>query len=220
MSTGDYPRCGAKKRSGETCGQAAGWGTPTPGVGRCKLHGGCTPGQQVGARKQLARGAVIAFGLTDDTSIEDVDPRDVLAEELWRTVLTVRALEHLVAELPHHPDDDTYVPEAQDGRAAHWKRGAPALYGRTYHLSGAPTGEAKPHVLWVMLREERKHLKEVAAECVKAGVETARVEIAEDQARTFAAMLRAMFADPRLELAPAQRQAALVVMADHLRVAE
>lgn len=34
-------RCGAKKRNGEKCTLAAGWGTPHPGQGSCKHHGGC-----------------------------------------------------------------------------------------------------------------------------------------------------------------------------------
>jgi P27 family predicted phage terminase small subunit len=37
-------KCGGKKKQSEgTCTQAAGWGTPHPGTGRCKLHGGCAP---------------------------------------------------------------------------------------------------------------------------------------------------------------------------------
>jgi len=37
-------KCGGKKKQGEgTCTQPAGWGTPHPGTGRCKLHGGCAP---------------------------------------------------------------------------------------------------------------------------------------------------------------------------------
>lgn len=35
--------CGAKKRHGGHCNMLAGWGTPHPGVGRCKFHGGSSP---------------------------------------------------------------------------------------------------------------------------------------------------------------------------------
>jgi hypothetical protein len=34
---GGRPRCGGGTRAGGTCTQPAGWGTPHPGVGRCKL---------------------------------------------------------------------------------------------------------------------------------------------------------------------------------------
>lgn len=38
--------CGARKRDGsdDVCKRPAGWGTPHPGTGRCKLHGGCSTG--------------------------------------------------------------------------------------------------------------------------------------------------------------------------------
>ncbi|MFD0405608.1 hypothetical protein [Kitasatospora sp. NPDC127116] len=54
MARGDKPVCGAKTRqeqSAENCGLPAGWGTDHPGVGRCKLHGGKTPGQQLKATR-------------------------------------------------------------------------------------------------------------------------------------------------------------------------
>lgn len=39
-----YPVCGARKKRGTgDCTRPAGWGTPHPGTGRCKLHGGCAP---------------------------------------------------------------------------------------------------------------------------------------------------------------------------------
>ena len=50
-----HPRCGARKKQGEgVCTQAAGWGTPHPGVGHCKLHGGSTPAQTTGAVRRRA----------------------------------------------------------------------------------------------------------------------------------------------------------------------
>lgn len=49
--------CGANKRQGEgTCAKPAGWGTPTPGTGRCRLHGGNTPTQAAAALRQVAMG--------------------------------------------------------------------------------------------------------------------------------------------------------------------
>lgn len=47
--------CGGplKQREG-TCTQAAGWGTPHPGVGRCKLHGGSTPSHVAAAQRVQA----------------------------------------------------------------------------------------------------------------------------------------------------------------------
>lgn len=39
--------CGAKTRSGTPCNQPAGWGTDHLGEGRCKLHGGSSPGRPI-----------------------------------------------------------------------------------------------------------------------------------------------------------------------------
>jgi hypothetical protein len=49
------PLCGAKKHQGEgTCRRPAGWGTPHPGIGRCKLHGGSAPSSVVAAQRVQA----------------------------------------------------------------------------------------------------------------------------------------------------------------------
>lgn len=68
-------RCGARKRSGGTCGRPAGWGTTHAGWGRCKLHGGSTPTQRIGAAKQEAAAAAIKLGAPID-----INPMDAL---LW-----------------------------------------------------------------------------------------------------------------------------------------
>lgn len=47
-------KCGAKKRDGTLCGQAPGFGTTHPGVGRCKFHGGSAPNGIKNAAKQTA----------------------------------------------------------------------------------------------------------------------------------------------------------------------
>lgn len=127
----------------------------------------------------------------------DIDPRDVLAEELWRSRAAVLILGSLVNELPLDEH---------------------GIYGLTYHVSGVPTGEAKPHVLWVMWMAERTHLKAVAVEAARAKVETRRMELAEAQARQVADLLRAIFGDPELALSDVQRQAAVMVGARHLRL--
>jgi hypothetical protein len=67
------------------------------------------------------------------------------------------------------------------------------VYGRTYHVSGMPTGEAKPHILVTLYNDERKHLANVAASALKAGVEERRVRIAEtDAQRIFDAQVQAL----------------------------
>ena len=54
-------KCGGKLRNGKPCGRAAGWGTPHPGVGRCKIHGGSTPSQVKHVGMKMAEQLAIKF---------------------------------------------------------------------------------------------------------------------------------------------------------------
>jgi len=66
--------CGATTRNGGPCGQAAGWGTPHPGTGRCKLHGGAAPNAIRAAEVEQAREAVVTLGGHDpaDEQVREV----------------------------------------------------------------------------------------------------------------------------------------------------
>ena len=75
-----HERCGARTRSGERCGLPAGWGTPFPGTGVCRLHGGSTPTHLARARRVAAEQAVQLYGLPVVTS-----PERALLDEVNRT---------------------------------------------------------------------------------------------------------------------------------------
>ena len=166
--------CAGKTRAGGKCQRPAGWGTPTPGIGRCKLHGGATASHQRKAKREIARQECVRLGLELDAEIGHVDPRDVLEEELWRARCNVATLEWLVGRLPL----------AEGG-----------IYGRIYHATGEPTGEARPHVLVTMYNEERRHLTAVAVSAAKAGVEERRVAVAERIGQQIAEVIRGVLAD-------------------------
>jgi hypothetical protein len=177
-----YAKCGAQ-RKGEAgpCTRPAGWGTDHPGVGTCKLHLGCTPTHQRAAHLEIARRECDRLGI----QIE-IDPGEALMQELWETAGNVAFYRAQVQALPTHPAPDVFVPavEMDDGEIsqAHWERGEPGVYGRSYHVSGVPTGEAKPHVLVALYNDERKHLADVASAALRAGVEERRVRMAENDA--------------------------------------
>jgi hypothetical protein len=154
-------RCGAKTRSGGACGKPAGWGTPFP-TGRCSLHGGATPTHVVAAEKEMARRTCERFGVP-----VAIGPAEALLEELARSHGLVLFYESLVRQLPTHPDADAYIPTDDGG---HCERGEAGLYGRMYHGTGIPTGDARPHVLVGLYNAERKHYKGVAAAALSAGV--------------------------------------------------
>lgn len=57
----EKPRCGARTRAGGICKRPAGWATSTPGIGRCKLHGGAlqTHGAHAVKTTDAATGALV-----------------------------------------------------------------------------------------------------------------------------------------------------------------
>lgn len=69
------PHCGAKTRAGTPCKRPAGWGTNHVGTGRCKLHGGRSPGVP-GNKNALKTGQYesIFYDVLDD------DERDIYAQ--------------------------------------------------------------------------------------------------------------------------------------------
>ncbi|MFR0358638.1 hypothetical protein [Streptomyces sediminimaris] len=93
------PRCGGKKKQGEgTCTQPAGWGTDHAGVGRCKLHGGCTPNQAVSAGRQKAEAE--ARRVLAELSVGPVaDPLEALLKLAGEVLAWQRATAGLVNQL-------------------------------------------------------------------------------------------------------------------------
>jgi hypothetical protein len=186
---GDDRHCGAEKRNGGTCKRPKGWGTSHPGVGRCKLHGGSTPTHERAAEVELARQECTTLGIPIETH-----PIEALIHEVWEAAGNVAFYRQLVRELPTHPEPDAFV-EDDSENGGHWERGEPGVYGRTYHVSGIPTGEAKPHVLVVLYNDERKRLREASDSALRANVDERRVRIAEaDAERITAAQMRALTA--------------------------
>ena len=168
---------------GVLCQRPAGWGTDHLGIGRCKRHGGSTPNHEVAAQRVMAIQACDRLGLEIDVSAEEA-----LLTEVRECAGNVAFYRRLVQELDEHPAADIYDEENE-----HWQRGEPGIYGRTYHVSGVPTGEGKPHVLVVLYNQERDRLRAVATEVLKAGVEARRLQLAEaDAAMLLAAHATAL----------------------------
>lgn len=193
----------ANQPKGVLCTRPAGWGTDHPGVGRCKRHGGSTSTHRKAAEVELARRECVHLGIEIRTT-----PGEALIHEVWEAAGNVAFYRHLVQQLPIHPEPDEIVPAEFDADgheivAQHWKRGDPGIYGRTYHVSGMPTGEAKPHVLLVLYNQERDRLKAATEAALRANVEERLVLIAEaDATRILAAQvaaLRALGLEDRLE---------------------
>ncbi len=203
--------CGATGRSGTPCKRRAGAGTDHLGIGRCKHHGGSTPTHRAAASKELARRACVTLGVPIDTH-----PAEALLREVCETAGNVEFYRRLVQALPTHPEPDEYIAPDGDG-PGHWVRGDPGVYGRTYHVSGIATGEAKPHILVSLYNDERKHLLAATSAALKAGCDAKRVQLEEDKAVQLAEVLRsfaiALGHDPSSEIVRSAFRAQLSVIA-------
>lgn len=158
--------CGARTRSGGSCGRPAGWGTDHAGSGRCKLHGGRTPSGRLFAQREQAAEAVRVYGLP-----VEVDPHTALLEELARTHGYVLWLDRQVAQLDL---DAAYGPVG----------GGESSYPRQ-----------EPHVWIVMLGQERDRLRQIAKTCHECGVEERRVRMAEQLAQVLAVAVGGILRD-------------------------
>lgn len=168
MTAKGGPKCGGKKRSGGMCTQAAGWGTPHPGTGRCKLHGGSTKTHVAAAREAEARAAVVTYGLP-----VDISPTEAILEEVRWTAGHVAWLRGIV--------------QALDPKALTWgetKRADDVLLGQK------ATEEAAVNIWLKLYLEERRHLVDVAATAVRVGIEERRVRLEEEQGALLVAGLR------------------------------
>ena len=126
---------------------------------------------------EIAKRECATLGLAVETT-----PADALIQEVWEACGNVEFYRSLIQELPTHPEPDVHVTGDESNGSDHWERGDPGLYGRTYHVSGLPTGEGKEHILLRLYNDERKRKLEAASAALRAGVDERRVRLAEADA--------------------------------------
>ena len=193
IATEGHETCGGKTRGGTPCKNKAGYKTDHPGIGRCAFHLGATPTHQRAANLEIARQECVTLGIPILT-----DPGEALIREVWECAGNIAFYRAQVQQLPTEPEPDAYIPGTVEGEvvtAGHWVRGDPGVYGRTYHVSGLPTGEAKPHVWVVLYNQERDRMRAVCESALKANVEERRVRLAEaDATMILGAQVQALVA--------------------------
>lgn len=135
------------------------------GLTVCRMHGGGTQRAKAAAARNVQLATAQAAVVTYGLD-EDVDPLDALEAELRRTAGAVAYLQGLVQTLD-----------------------APGL-GQSTRASGRVPS------VWVELyQRERKHLTEVAATCLRVGLEERRVALAEQTGAIVADLLRKVVVD-------------------------
>lgn len=200
--------CGSQARGhpGLYCAHHAGFRTDHEGAARCYLHGGRTPHGRRAGERELARVACDRLGVA-----VEVDAGEALERALWAAVGAVEFYTALVAELPAHPE----IVRDEDGRVV---GAGDAVYGPTFHASGSPTGEAKPHVLVQLWSDAVDRQAQIAAAVLKAGIDERRQRQRESDARElFGAVSKALSATG---LSPAQQEVFRRELVAHLRTVE
>lgn len=181
--------CGAQRYNqptGTLCRRPKGWGTPHPGIGYCKRHGGNTKSHVDSAKVEIARRECAQLGVPIE-----MDAGEALMQELWETAGNVAFYRALVQELPTHPVAAVRkeVVGGPDDGEVEWEPAKAGVYAPTFHQSGRRTGEAKAHIIVSLYNDERKHFAAVAAAALKAGVEERRVQLAEGTAKSLVQVL-------------------------------
>lgn len=192
----ERPRCKARSsKTGNPCKRP-----PMIGQAVCGTHGGKAPQNIAAAERRMAEiralEAVENFGLS-----REIDAKDALLEELYRTAGAVDWLHAQVLALPKE-DIPWGVTQEEHVGSGEWK--------------GKNTTKAAAVNIWVQLwQEERKHLVAVSKAAISAGIEERRVKLAEQQGALLAGVIKAVLGD--LELTPEQAARAPRVVADRLR---
>lgn len=187
--------CTAHRTDGEPCRKVRMRGQTV-----CASHGGSAPQNRAAAQRRLdelkALEAVENFGLS-----REIDAKDALLEELYRTAGAVDWLHAQVLALPKEAIVWGTTQEEHVG-SGEWK--------------GQNTTKAAAVNIWVQLwQEERKHLVAVSKAAIAAGIEERRVRLAEQQGALLASVIKSILGD--LQLTTEQAARAPRIVADRLR---
>jgi hypothetical protein len=203
---GDDGLCGAKTRSGGTCGRQAGWGTSHLGVGSCSSHGGSTPTHELSGAVALARRQALVMG-----EPLDADPHEVILDCIRIARGEVRYCSDRIADL-------------EDALVRHQAiKVRPLSYGKegesaTETVEEVTTSEQVTLHAWVVARhaamDRAVNYSKIA---LAAGVEERRVRVAERAGEMMAQLIRGVLTDLGVPLEdPKTRE----VVVRHLRLVE
>jgi hypothetical protein len=185
---------------------------PNNGSDVCRIHGASAPQAIAKATERVQQAAIVQAARTFGVARNGVSEEQALREELSRTLGNIAWLTVVVADL-----------EAED-----------VFWGRTAEETGRESGsggrgdtsrdhatirrEARLNVAVAYLMEERKHLKSLAVEMVRLGLQEREVRIEEQQGHLWASVMRAVLGDEALGLSAAQLEVAPEIVSRHLRL--
>jgi hypothetical protein len=201
--------CGATTRSGKSCRNKAGKGTPHPGVGRCSNHGGSTPNQITHALPEYINLQAHRLGLR----VDDITPEEAILDSIRDSAANVAIYRHLVNQLSLEMGDEIMSMD-EDG---HLKITANAAIAG-YTGSKTEPNKAAPHIFVTLYNDERDRLFNYAATATRIGLSERMVRIAERQGEKLVEVLEAVFNDPEAQLDATAADRLRGVTAKHLRL--
>lgn len=191
----EKPKCTGRRTNGQRCTK---W--PMKGQLVCRNHGGASPQAKAAAERRVeiakAATAVATFGLP-----REIDPRDALLEEVYRSAGAVDWLRQQV--------------QALEADAVIWGK-AEEVEKQAGEFPGVDTTHKAAVHVWVELyARERKHLVDVAKVAIAAGIEERKVRLAEQQGALLAGVIKNILGD--LDLTIEQQARVGEVVPRHLR---
>lgn len=164
----DRPKCGAKKRQTEgLCERPAGWGTPHPGFGNCKLHGGSTRTQTVSAERQLVEAEARRLFEKVAPEIVPVDnPLEAYRMFAGRVMAWLALMEQLLA--------DVQSPRYR-GATSEQIRGEVVLYERAMDRANAVLGTYAKLNIDERLTRISEQQADILVAVLRAGLQAAGV---------------------------------------------
>lgn len=165
---------------------------PIRGGAVCRDHGGAAGHVRAAAARRLALGE--AMGELERLGVPiDVEPADAMLEMVREAAGNVAFLRRRIQELDQllgGPEGNEIIAvlggAAKDAGPLEIPAGPPAIAARV----DPRNFRAERHVLVAMYDDERERLVRWAKACRDAGVDERRVQLAEDQGRQLAAVLR------------------------------
>jgi len=194
-----------RKSDGKPCG-----GQPRNGSDVCRMHGASAPQVKTAAAERVRQAEIVeaarVYGLP-----REVEPAVGILEEIWRTAGAISWLVEIVAGLKQ---EDIVFGTTRLERSTGTGTGQ---RGRDTESTTA-VREAKLNPWVELLFRERKHFAEICAKAVSLGLAEREVQIAEQQGRLVASIVRAILGDEVLALSPAQLERASEVVSRHFRL--
>jgi hypothetical protein len=159
-------------RKGEPCK-----GSPMRGQEVCSAHGGRAPQAKTAGERRLARERILELAVTLGEPVDDVDPGDLVAEQIAHRAGHVRWLRKRVQAID---------PDALVWGVTRKKRG-----GHDYGV----TKEARPNIWLELYFEASAALERLCLDAIRAGLEERRVRLAERQAEVLEQLLDGILRD-------------------------